>query len=464
MRISKAMWWSAFLLAAVIGGPSCLAQDIQDDFTNLTAEYGTARLFPSLLPVSFLQMSYFPYRQSMSQDPNSKGEELAFPATSTAPGQTPWIIIRKGSNDPENGTDILNQVQRIDLQSIPGMAYFYFRPGTLRQGDHLQVGLLTRDKKSRIGKKFHSSVFGSKTAEELEVSEEPSSYTLNLDPRTVADQELIDGTSKTVHQLGLNLDVPSFGFRRLGNFYFHTENVLSTDREDVSAQADLRLGFERSLLRTWYVPANLETRYVTNQASTNRSLILSGGFRTFIPWGFAHRFESRPIKRGGNAAGVQNESDFEVVHSGLLWNNLVKSPLAPELRLSLQYEDRLELDPVISDVHAAEKVGRVETLFELNPIYLLARGKPTPNDIVLSVRAKGWWFLNEESLPAASARNFESNIETDISIPLSRLQMGGLNSSVAEEKKLQIRYRSGANEANSFIRSSEWSIGFNILR
>lgn len=471
MRTFKAVCLSTVTFLAVMGHSHCLAQPPQDDFTDLGAEHGSARLFPSLQPVTFLKISYFAFRQSTPHDPNQNTEKLVFPVTSTAQGNTSWVLIRKGDSDPAEGTDIVDQVQRIDLQSIPGNAYFYFKPGALRTGDQLQVGVITKDEVSKVvRRKLHSSDLAKATA--LVIEEEPSFYTLTLDPRTVADQELLDGTSKTVHQLGLDLNIPSLGSFILGNPYFSTENVFSTEQEDKSAQIDLRLGIERSILSSWYLPANLETRYVTNQAFNNRSFVVSGGLRTYIPWGFFHHFERR-LKKGltdlqGNLlTSARTANDLEIVHTGLLWNHLVKSPLAPELSLNLQYEDRIELDPATSAAHAAESVGRVEALFELNPVYLLSGSKPTPNDIVLAVKAKGWWFLNEESLPAASVRKRESNLEADISIPLSRFKDGLLSSVQSEDatvKMFQIRYRTGANEANSFIRSTEWSLGFNILK
>lgn len=443
------------------------------DFDVLQPEYGAARLFPSLKPVTFLKVTYTSYWRSKGAFKSDEQRLISAPE-SADPKSTPWIINRVRTTPATPDTpektqkkDIVSEIERIDVQSFPGNAYIYFKPDALRKGDKIQVGIhIDRQGTNGLIKVdiYNAAVLPATETTLVDVTVDADPYTLKLDPRTVADQELTDGTTKSVNQLGFDLDIPSVASSGFGNVYFRTNNVLSTSAKDTSAKVDLRLGVERSLLNSWHIPGNMEARLIANQAFSNRSFIISSGIKTLVPWGFAHKF-TRRIK-DPNLPATGNNVEF--THKGLLWNSFVKAPISPEFNLALQYENRIERDPATNASHAAKNVARVESSLELNPVFLFAKDKPTVNDITLNMKAKGWWFPNEKSLPAAEARKFESAFEAAVNIPFSRFGASDALSSVQTngetQKSIQISYRAGANEANSFIHSSEWKLGFNILK
>jgi hypothetical protein len=263
-------------------------------------------------------------------------------------------------------------------------------------------------------------------------------YTLVLDPKQANDQELLDGTKKNVLQLGLKLDVPAIGPLSVPGtrVYFTTDNLLSSESKDKSAKIDLRLGIERSLLDSWYVPGYIEAKYLANQSFSNTSFVSTAGIRTIIPWGWSE---------------------------ALLWNNFVKAPYSPIISVGVQYENRLKRDPLVTDSHVKENLARLAGEIEWNPIYLFPReDSKLADSITLAIKLKGWYFPDEKSTGGAKVRKAEGHTDVSLFVPLNGLPNVLFGTEKNPGSRLRLQYEHGANEANGFTRSQSIKLGVEI--
>jgi hypothetical protein len=267
-------------------------------------------------------------------------------------------------------------------------------------------------------------------------------YTLKLEPNIAPNQELVNGTKKTVGQLQFKLDVPSLiANSNVARVYLTTDNLFSTDGKDKSSKIDLKFGAERSLLNSWYVPGNIEAKLTGDQRFANSSFILSSGVKTILPWAWT---------------------------KSLLFNSLIKAPISPEFEFSAQYQRRLRQDAEGLKKHPDKNSFRVFTQMSWNPIHLLTGKEFSPDDVSLELLGKAWWFPFEKTSGGISVHKLEGQFEASLLIPFGRLnissQPGGLLSFIKKPEsgtntRLRIKFTRGANEATGFKHVSQFTIG-----
>lgn len=279
-------------------------------------------------------------------------------------------------------------------------------------------------------------------------------FTLKLDPALAPAASRPKDSTKDKNdtfpagRLGITFDYPSLIDNPFARLFFHLDTVLSTDSKDKQTKLEPRFGIERSLLSSWYVPVRLDTKYSGNQSGANQSLVTSLGAQTILPWGWTR---------------------------DVLWNSVIKAPISPTLEISPQWEHTVE-----SDTTKLRNHFRLAGDFHWNPIFLqlltsllskgdTAKEEPTADQIVLDVRTKFWWMPDERDTKNLRSE-LEYRLELGLIIPFSTLSsvispefLSGLTKKEQKANgsaRAVLKYTSGANEANGFRRSDEFT--FNI--
>ena len=393
-------------------------REIED---NLFATHETAKIYPSLTPRSYIQVGY----GHLLDDPTTYE-----PPAAQVPGT--WLLRKTGEAtlfSPEK-VEILEHAGE-----KKGVAYLILKPHTVKKGDKLVVCM----KVMRKGNGSELVLLRNKGI--VDVKSDPDSYTLRIEPTTAPNQQLNDGTKKTVGQFQLKLDVPSLiPDQNIARFYLKSENLFSTASEDKTSKVDIKAGAMRSLLPSWYVPWGLEGRLIGNQTFKNGSFIASARAATILPWKWSSSF---------------------------LFNDAVKAPVSPEFDLAAQYERRFEQDQQAVMSHANEDSFRLFGQVAWNPIHLLPGKGFTARDITLEMLAKGWWFPDEKTNMGNRVSKLEGRLEVSLVVPLAGLNLSGIFIKAPIEgtgSRLRIKYSDGANEANGFTHSSEFTLSVEVLK
>lgn len=403
----------ALTLASWAGAGPARAQApaVEEIREELGASYETAKAYPSLTPRSFIKVAY-----EALQPPEYRLGNLARPDQ--------WVI-RLGDREllPE----------RVDLTTASGLAYLYLRPGSVRTGDTIEVGV--RAERQRSDGSFRPVIVMHPTPVPVTVIDP---FTLVIDPGFAPDQELRDGTKKDVGRLTLTLDVPSLIPNDFARFYLASENVLSTETEDLGTKLEVRVGAERSLLRSWYVPALVQAEFLGNQDLSQASLLVTGGVRTILPWAWTR---------------------------AALFNDVVKAPLSPVFEVAPQYVHLIRVDSTLTP-DADRDTARVQGQVTWSPIYLFPGmfGEYAP---LLEILAKGWWFADEGA--TATGKQWAGRVEASLLIPLTVVKgfgLGPILKTVAGgiNGRIRLKYTNGANEANGYKNSSDFTVSMEVIQ
>jgi hypothetical protein len=426
----RTAWFVGLVAAGLLGGgPSgvgggiglAAAQEAAEERVELGASYDTAKKYPSLTPRSYVKVAYDNLEVGLPGEP-----PIYRLGNLAAPGA--WIIRRLG-DEPR---DLVPE--RVDLITAAGLAYLYLVPGTVRTGDTIDVGI--RAEKRRSDGSYRPVAVMHLTPIPVTTIDP---YTLVIDPGFTPDQELRDGTKKTVGNLTLVLDVPSLLPNDFARIYLRSDNRLSTDSEDITTKLELRLGAERSLTSRWYVPALVEAEFVGNQDFSQATFLLSAGARTILPWRWTR---------------------------WILFNSVVRAPISPVLEVASQYVHLLETDPALTPPDAQRDTFRVQGQLGWAPIFLLPGlfGDRSPS---AEIMAKGWWFADDRATSSSRGSQWAGRVEVSLLVPLTavkglepvlRAAAGGING------RIRLKYSDGANEANGFKTSSEFTVSMEVIQ
>jgi hypothetical protein len=405
-------------------------QPVLEDTTDLSVFFDTAKAYPSLTPRTFIKVGF--------------GAIFDITGVDTFNPASPGVYILEKLDAAGNPSGEKFHPERVDVVTVggeqQGVAYLSLdaRSSGLKTGDKFRLGMLVQHRTSTGGSQpkifWHSG--GAVTVPSLD------NYTLKLEPNIVPNQALTDGTKKTVGQFQFKLDVPSLvANNNVARVYLVTDNLFSTDGKDKSSKVDIKLGAERTLLNSWYVPGNVEAKLNGDQRFKNSSFILSTGVKTILPWAWT---------------------------KSLLFNSLVKAPISPEFEFSAQYQRRLRQDAEAFKKHPDKNSFRGFTQVAWNPIHLLTGKKFSPNDISLELLGKAWWFPFDKTSDGAHVRKLAGQFETSLLIPLGGIkiadQLGGPLSFLKKpdsgaNMRLRIKFTRGANEATGFKHVSQFTFG-----
>jgi hypothetical protein len=402
---------------------SIYAQEMcKEEYRDLKVTYEISKIYPTTTLHHLLKVGYTPLLELY------KLENLENTDT--------WIIRKK--NEPEKKL----KPERIDLTTATNTAFIYLNSSTVKEGDELEVGIKT----TKI-KDGQSICVMHKGYEEESISsvnvKNADRVTLKLTPGIVPKQKLSNGAEKTAGHLNANLDIPSFiPNYSIARFYIKSDSLFSTENKDVTTQAELKLGAERSIINSWYFPLNIENKIIGNQTFSNASYVGSIGSKTNMPWGW-----TKPV----------------------LNNCLIKSPASPEIELSAQYENRLKQDDNYSESHAKKDNFRAFGQISWNRIYLFSGEDSYTNDLSLEFLVKGWWLPYEKKKDGNKGDTFEYRLEVSLLIPIEtwKISTDGKHIKRSFEdvpsKRIRIKYTRGANEANSFLHSSEFTFAAEVI-
>ncbi len=419
------LWiWCAFACGALLmPGQLNAEQSVPEEIRDLQAFYDTAKMYPSMTPRSYIKVGY---GFLLSKIPGELPTYLVDPESPSS-----WVLRKIGDQSSEFTPE------RVDVTIAEGVAYLFLKPDTVKKGDKLEVAIRVR-KRTATGEYRPYLI---KNKDKVTIGE-TDSYTLQIEPGVVPDQELDDGTKKTVGHFQIKLDVPSLiQNEKIARFYIKSDNLFSTSSLDKTTKVELKAGAERSLTRFWYIPFNGELMIIGNQTFENGSFVASVGSKTILPWGW-----TRPY----------------------LFRDGIKAPVSPEFELSLQYERRFEQDLQVAVRHANKNSARVFGQVSWNPIHLLPGKDYSPRDISIELLAKGWWFPEEKTNRGNRVSSLEGRLELSLLVPLSVINIsdGKLikTPTTGAASRLRIKYSDGANEANGFTRSSEFTFAVEVLK
>jgi hypothetical protein len=426
------------------GAPAPVQRHFEPD---LEAIHDTATWYPSLIRRSYVRIIYRFLRDSgRSPDPRviASPEQLALPSA--------WVARKikfdQARKEWVSQGDI--PIESVDVTTSPNQAYIFLQRGSVAKGDILEVGLSS----------LVAAVGDPPTPAEIlyrkdnDTPADPSDdafvqvrgeviprYTLDLRPEQVHDQELIGGGKKDLGQLTAKFGIPLVSDGADVSVYFDGDNVLSTDSRDKSAKLDVKLGARRNLARFRYIPGFVEARFLSNQAFTHSSAVISAGVSGNIPWGWARN---------------------------LLFNSFVKAPVSPELSLGLQYENRLRRDIRLSGGNAQTSVPRVFGQLSWTPIYFdPGKGEESlsaSKAISLEVLAKGWWFLDDLNIAGGRTRTTAGQLELTLGVPLGTVNFFNASADAGTVRLLELKYVAGANEGSGFLDSNRFTFGLRLLK
>jgi hypothetical protein len=406
--------------------PLMAQQPSSETTADLSVFFDTAKVYPSLTPRTYIKVGF-----GAIFDPTTRTFNEASPAT--------YLLQKLDATGNPTG-DIFHP-ERVDVVTVRGQiqgeAYLYLdaKSRELKAGDKMRVGILTQFRTPTGGTRpvtFWNT--DSITVPTLD------NYTLQLEPDIVPEQELVDGTKKSVGHLKLRLDVPSLiANRNVARFYFVTDNLFSTNGKDKSSKVDLKFGAERTLLNSWYVPGNIETNVTGDQRFSNSSFKLSSGVKTILPWAWT---------------------------KSLLFNSFVKAPISPEFQVSAQYQRWLRQDAATRKKFPDKNNFMLSAQMAWNPIHLLTGKGFSTNDISLELLGKGWWFPYQRTSSGTRVQKLEGRFEMSLLIPVGKLTTSdaGILSFLKKpdsgmNNRIRVKFIRGANEATGFKHVSQISVG-----
>jgi hypothetical protein len=308
----------------------------------------------------------------------------------------------------------------------PSIAFLTLDESQIRRGDELKVILVAGDAK-----------FAGKSATTVG-SLKP--YTVGLNPNFVPNQDLRNGKKRNVGQLGVNLDVPLlFPHFRAARSYLNSDSLFSTDAKDKTSKMNLTQGFERSLIKSWFIPIGWENKVQGNQTADNFSFLSSLGLRSILPWGWT---------------------------SPGLYNELVQAAVSPEFDFAGQYERRLRQDAEFRRTNPRRDLLRIAGQTTWKPIYLLP-SKDKAASLALEVTGKGWFIPNDEKANGSTMKRLEGYFEISLLVPITKLNFQAFalaGSSKVLKQRMRIKYAAGANEANGWKHFSQLTIGVEAIK
>lgn len=261
---------------------------------------------------------------------------------------------------------------------------------------------------------------------------------VSLEPSYVPSQELTNGKKRAVAHLDANISIDNIPlWRRFGRSYVRLENVLSTDAKDKSSKVEARwMALERALPGRWYLPLQVETKLVGNQAGDRLSHVSSAGVSGLIPWRWTRK---------------------------AFYGELLQLPVSPIWKVAAQNEFRIRRDEnKYPDRNAFRLFGEMSWA----PIRLL----PSSGADTLTVEALGraWYYPSDRNTLQRKIARVEGYFEISLLVPLTKLQFEGAALVIDEKSKakqrVRLKYSNGANEANSFLHSSQLSIGMEVIK
>jgi hypothetical protein len=344
-----------------------------------------------------------------------------------------WVPDRAASYrvTKSNGSGVA--VVRVEFphgaDGIDRVLAYLVLPADISTDDKLTVALI-----STSGKEI------AKSAEPIPV-EGAVKYGISLTPQAVPDEALANGTKITVGQFATKIDLPSitpgWNFART---YLTTDNVISTDGHDKKSKIDAKLGFERSILASWYLPVFAENQVVGDQLGKNLSYLMGGGFQTILPWAFTKR---------------------------LLYNPVIQIPTSPTFAFDVKFEHRINQDSESLKKFPNSNSLRLHEKSSLKSWRVLP-GLVGQNTAWIELNGEAWYLPLEEDSHGKRIQRLEGAGDVALFISLSSMSkvpgLSFITNSDPTHTALKIGYSGGANEANGFKHSRQPIFGIVIVK
>lgn len=428
MRMRVSHFAAAALVLAALGwvAPARLAaQKMCKDREDLGVSINTAKIYPALTPRTYIMVDYGTLL--------NESTDVFNPAS-----RATYLIERVKDGSIFTPTRVELAVSKSNQQQYIAYLSFDAKSMGLEKDEEIVVGI--RDKRKKSTGAFVTEIV-CQTGDPIKIPE-LDTYTVQLEPNVVPEQELTNGTKRTVGHLEFKLDVPSLiANEDVARFYLNTDNVISTDNRDKTSKVEVKLGAERSLLSSWYVPGNVEAKVTGDQVFRNGQFVGSTGVKTIVPWRW-----TKP----------------------LFFNSLFKAPISPEFEFSTQYVRWLKQDAETAKKFPKKDNFRLFSQARWNPIHLLpGKGFSPEKDVTLEILGKVWWFPQLLTDKGTKVHRVEGRLEASLLIPVSRLSFSEIFLKKPDEgtnNRIRIKYTAGSNEASGFKRSTDLTFGIEVMK
>ena len=275
-------------------------------------------------------------------------------------------------------------------------------------------------------------------------------FTLGFQPEFAANQDLTNGTKRSVYHLLPSFDLPVVGIGGLpARWYFKGSGLLSSDGKDKSSKLTAATGLERNLPIAWSLPVYTEVRGTGDQVGQNIAVIGEVGTYSRIPF-------------------VSGESWKRLIN-----NSTLRIPFGPDLKVAVQRWWRVEEDKHTRSLFPHKDTNQLFSQFQWSNLMLLP-GKAAEDEIkagslTAEVILKGW-LIPPGQLGPQRATRAEGYFESSLLIPFSSFKFDPKSSGFsgfstpAALQRFRAKYALGANEAKGFSHYHQITIGLEWIQ
>lgn len=258
-----------------------------------------------------------------------------------------------------------------------------------------------------------------------------------MNPQAAPSAELTDGKKRDVGQFGVTVDVPQLVPKvTFARTYFNTDNLISTDERDKKSKVDGKIGVERSLTSSWYLPGHVEAESQGDQAGVNLSFLLGSGLKTVLPWAV-----TKPV----------------------LFNPAFQIPLSPTFDFDVQYERRINQDAQSKLKFHNVNGMRIHEQNSLKPIRLLP-GWLHDKAPWIELNGQAWYLPLDEDKNGKSTPRLEGAGDASLLIPTAAIPFSSYLQSAGAQTRIRIKYSGGANESTGFKHSHQFTAGIEVAK
>jgi hypothetical protein len=275
-------------------------------------------------------------------------------------------------------------------------------------------------------------------------------FTLSFQPEFAANQDLTNGTKRSVYHLLPTFELPVV---RIGRFparwYFKGSGLLSSDGKDKSSKLTAATGLERNLPVAWSFPVYAEVRGTGDQVGQNVAVIGEVGAYSRIPF-LATEGWTKPVD-----------------------NSALRIPFGPDLKVAVQRWWRVEEDKRTRSLFPRKDTNQLFSQFQWSNLMLLPgkaqEGEIKAGSLTAEVILKGW-LIPPGQLGPQRATRAEGYFESSLLIPFSSFKFdttaggfGGFNA-ITTLQRFRVKYALGANEAKGFTHYHQITIGLEWIQ
>jgi hypothetical protein len=277
-------------------------------------------------------------------------------------------------------------------------------------------------------------------------------------PQAAPSESLTNGKKRDVGQVNATFSDSNLFSSLPFDSYVKSADLFSTDGKDSKSSFSGTFGIQRGILGMWYSPIHLEESVQGNQTATNLSTVTTLGVTTLLPWAW----------------------------SGKLFNNPVfDAPLPPDITVDNQYTHRIRQNITVTNTKllatndyslnpyaswsSIKLPWSCSILSLLNGIGKQAGKGKVAGQYCAGVEADLGMYYLPLDLTASKSRRAEGYGDASLLIPLTGLSFASkifpyLTTDDPAKTQIRIKYADAVNASSNYVRSKQWTYGFEIIK